>query len=67
MNKISMLVAAVFTFVSSGALAAVPKAAETPAGSVVSATAEIPPPKTAVAKKPAKKAARKGAKKGVRK
>lgn len=62
MKKLSMLVAAAFAFVSFGAMA-VPKAAETAGGTVVSATAGTPAPKAAAAKKPAKKQAKKGSKK----
>lgn len=61
MKKLSMLVAAAFAFVSFGALA-VPKAAETSNGQVVSATASSAQPKAAAAKstkKPAKKPAKK--------
>lgn len=61
MKKLSMLVAAAFAFASFGALA-VPKAAETANGQVVSATASSAQPKAAAAKstkKPAKKPAKK--------
>lgn len=60
MKRLSMFVAAAFAFVSLGAMA-VPKAAETPNGTVVSAEASAPAPKAAAAKKPAKKPATKKA------
>lgn len=62
MKKFPMLVAAAFAFVSFGALA-VPKAAETQDGTVVSATASSAAPKATAAKKPAKKQAKKSSKK----
>ncbi len=54
MKKLSMLVAAAFAFVSFGALA-VPKAAESASGNVVSASTSAPAPKAAAQKSTAKK------------
>ncbi len=65
MKKVSVLVAAAFAFVSFGAFAAVPKAAETSGGSVVAATAGTPAPKAAAAKKSTKKSTKKGTKKSA--
>lgn len=65
MKTFPMLVAAAFAVVSFGALA-VPKAAETPDGTVVPGAANAPAPKLAAkkaAKKPAKKPVVKKAKK----
>lgn len=60
-----MLVAAAFAFVSFGAFA-VPKAAETTNGSVVSASTSAPAPQAKAGQgKGKKKGAKKGAKKGM--
>lgn len=64
MKKLSMLVAAVFAFVSLGALAA-PKAAESANAPVATADAPAPQAKAAHAKAGKKKAGKKKAKKAM--
>lgn len=54
MKKLSMLVAAAFAFGSAGAMA-VPKAAETSGGTVVSASTSAPAPKAQAQKSSTKK------------
>lgn len=63
MKKLSMLVAAAFTFVSMGVIAA-PKAAESAGGQVVSASTSVPMPQ---AKAKAKSGKKKPGKKSVKK
>ncbi len=63
MKKLSMLVAAAFAFVSFGAFA-LPKAAETSGGTVVTASSTAPAPQ-AKAKSGKKKGHKKGAKKAM--
>lgn len=63
MKKLSMLVAAAFAFVSFGAFA-VPKAAETAGGTVVTASSTAPAPQ-AKAKSGKKKGSKKSSKKAM--
>ncbi len=58
MKKLSMLVAAAFAFGSAGAMA-VPKAAETSGGAVVSASTSAPAPKALAQKSTKKKSTKK--------